>query len=242
MAFLLRNSLKFSLGKQFLKVYCQQGQQLQLQGLKTTNVILNPHKQNPNTTQQNDNANNAKKHKDSLKITLIQNQNITVTALEDAKNLAKRRSMHLVKVQDMDTKTQRPVYKLLTAAEMLQSELNDSKKSDKTNAAADKSTTKKSEKSLNIGSRIADHDLSSRLKNISKWLTKQHEVRILIQGNSQQDMANCEKIYKTIEDVIKTPEVIGKIVQKRTKGNIVKFTILPVAPAPANEKSAGTTQ
>lgn len=122
---------------------------------------------------------------------------------------------------------------------MLQSELNDTKKSDKT--SADKAT-KKSEKSLNIGSRIAEHDLSSRLKNISKWLTKQHEVRILIQGNSQQDMANCEKIFKTIEEIIKTPEVIGKIVQKRTKGTIVKFTILPVVTAPANEKSVGTAQ
>lgn len=131
--------------------------------------------------------------------------------------------------------------RLLTNAEMLQHELSDMKKSDKT-AAGDKSASgKKSEKSLNIGSRIAEHDLSSRLKNISKWLNKQHEVRILIQGNSEQDLGNCEKIFKTIEETIKTPQVIGKIVQKRTKGTIVKFNILPVSPA-GNEKEAGKSQ
>ncbi|XP_023308346.2 translation initiation factor IF-3, mitochondrial isoform X2 [Lucilia cuprina] len=226
MAFLLRNSLKFSWQKQLLNACSQQKQQLQKNGFKTSSFLLNPHKQNPNTTQENGTTANAqKKHKESMKITLIQNQNMTVTALEEAQSLAKRRSMHLVKVQDMDAKTQRPVYKLLTAAEMLQSEL-----SDKSSSAADKTAGKKSEKSLNIGSRIAEHDLASRLKNISKWLNKQHEVRILIQGNSQQDMANCEKIFKTIEESIKTPQIIGKIVQKRTKGNIVKFNILPVAP------------
>lgn len=112
MAFLLRNSLKLSLGQQILKVYCQQHQLIQQQGLKTSSVFFNPHKQIPNTTSNNDNSSAAqKKHKDSPKITLIQNQNITVTALEEAKHLAKRRSMHLVKVQDMDAKTQRPVYK-----------------------------------------------------------------------------------------------------------------------------------
>lgn len=128
---------------------------------------------------------------------------------------------------------------------MLQHELADLKKSDKSSAAGDKSAAaagKKSEKSLNIGSRIAEHDLASRLKNISKWLNKQHEVRILIQGNSEHDMGNCEKIFKTIEEAIKTPQVIGKIVQKRTKGTIVKFNILPVAAEVGTAKDATKSQ
>ncbi|KAM7345255.1 mitochondrial translation initiation factor 3 [Cochliomyia hominivorax] len=247
MAFLLRNSLKLALRQQFLKVNCQQTQIIQLLGIKTTSVFLDPHKQNPDATEHNDSSTNVqKKHKEQLKITLIQNQNMTVTALEEAKHLAKRRSMHLVKVQDMDTKTQRPVYKLLTSAEMLQNEMADLKKTDKSSTAGEKSSAtggaKKSEKSLNIGARIAEHDLASRLKNISKWLNKQHEVRILIQANSEQELVNCEKILKTIEESIKTPQVIGKIVQKRTKGTIVKFSILPVAPAPSANESADKSQ
>ncbi|XP_061399987.1 translation initiation factor IF-3 [Musca vetustissima] len=163
------------------------------------------------------------KSSSSLKITLMQNQNVSVTSLEEAKNLAKRRSMHLVQVQKLDTKTQRPVYKLVSSAERLQEELSDLKGQDKD----EKTPQKKSEKTLNIGSRISDHDLASRLKNISKWLAKSHEVRILIQGN-ESELPNCEKIYKTIEESIKTPEVIGKIVQKRIKGSVIKFNILPI--------------
>lgn len=130
---------------------------------------------------------------------------------------------------------------------MLQNELSDVKSTDKTNnnsastANNDKlSSQKKSEKSLNIGSRITEHDLSSRLKNISKWLAKRHEVRILIQGSSDHDLANCEKIYKTIEQSIKTPEDIGKVVQKRIKGSIIKFNIIPTNTG--NDKTSPGTQ
>lgn len=115
MAFLLKNSLKLNLNKQLLKQYCLINQQLQQQTFKTSTKLYEPHKQNRETTSQNETTtattNAQKKSKESIKITLIQNQGMTVTALEEAKNLAKRRTMHLVKVQDMDPKTQRPVYK-----------------------------------------------------------------------------------------------------------------------------------
>lgn len=164
----------------------------------------------------------------SSKITLVQpNQNITVTTFKEAQKLAKRRELHLVKQQDFDTKTQRAVYKLVTAAEMLSEDVDES--------AVDKknSTEKKSEKSLTLGSRITDHDLASRLKHISKWLAKNHEVCVLIQG-SPDDIGKCERILKTIEQSVKEPENIGRIVQKRIKGSHIKFNILPV-PKPTGE-------
>lgn len=114
MAFLLKNSLKLNISKQFLKAYCLSGQQLQQKTFKTTTNLYEPHKQKTETTLQTEavvSTNAQKKPKDGIKITLIQNQNMTVTALEEAKSLAKRRSMHLVKIQDMDPKTHRPVYK-----------------------------------------------------------------------------------------------------------------------------------
>ncbi|XP_059226607.1 translation initiation factor IF-3 [Stomoxys calcitrans] len=229
MAFLLKNSLRFAVASHLLR-----SRTTNIQNLSSASAVV-WQKANVGDSETGG-SNTQKKSKASVKITLIQNQNVTVTALEEARNLAKRRSMHLVQVQKMDTKTQRPVYKLVSAAEHLQEELSDLKAHDKDGTSPDKPAQKKSEKTLNIGSRISEHDLASRLKNISKWLDKRHEVRILIQG-TEGDMAGCEKIYKAIEESIKTPETIGKIVQKRAKGSVIKFNILPVNNN-ASEKSA----
>ncbi|XP_011180090.1 uncharacterized protein LOC105210687 [Zeugodacus cucurbitae] len=162
------------------------------------------------------------------KITLVQpNQTMMVTTFKEAQKLAKRRELHLIKQQDFDTKTQRAIYKLVTAAEMLSEDVDES--------AVDKkhSAEKKSEKSLTLGSRITEHDLASRLKHISKWLAKNHEVCVLIQG-SADEIGKCERILKTIEQSVKEPETIGRIVQKRIKGSHIKFNILPV-PKPTSE-------
>jgi len=104
---------------------------------------------------------------------------------------------------------------------------------DQSKSASDKAKEKKSEKSLTIGARITEHDLSSRLKNIVKWLAKRHEVRILIQGNSSgSDESSSERIVKAIEQTIKEPQLIGRIVQKRSKSSFIKFSIIPVAAPP----------
>ncbi|XP_068145956.1 translation initiation factor IF-3, mitochondrial [Drosophila tropicalis] len=165
----------------------------------------------------------------SQKITLIgQNQALSVTTLEEAKKLAKRRELHLLRTEQNDAKTGRPTFKLVTTAEMLNEEEG------ATQTPVNEKNQKKSEKSLTIGARITDHDLSSRLKNIVKWLGKKHEVRILIQGAGGPTDAdgNAERLVKAIEQTIKEPHVIGKIVQKRSKGSMIKFSILPVSPAP----------
>lgn len=91
-----------------------------------------------------------------------------------------------------------------------------------------RSNAKKAEKSLTIGSRISEHDLMARAKNIRKWLDKGHEVRIVIQGGAD-DLAVYEEIYKTIEKSVNDPETAGKIVQKRVKNSIMRFSIMPVA-------------
>ncbi|XP_017039223.1 translation initiation factor IF-3 [Drosophila ficusphila] len=172
------------------------------------------------------------------KITLIQqNQSMSITTLEEAQKLAKRRELHLLRLEQSDAKTGRPMFKLVTSAEMLSDDSDQSKSSN------EKGKEKKSEKSLTIGARITEHDLSSRLKNISKWLAKRHEVRILIQGNaSGSDESSAERIVKAIELAIKEPQVIGRIVQKRSKGAFVKFSILPVTPNPTTTASPNTTQ
>ncbi|BFG05119.1 uncharacterized protein DMAD_03932 [Drosophila madeirensis] len=157
------------------------------------------------------------------RITLVQqNQAVSITTLEEAQKLAKRRELHLLRLEQTDTKTGRAMFKLVTSAEMLADDVVT------TTTTTDK-FHKKSEKSLTIGARITEHDLSSRLKNIVKWLSKRHEVRILIQGSaSGSDESSAERIVKAIGQTITEPQVIGKIVQKRSKGSYIKFNILPV--------------
>ncbi|CAD7011920.1 uncharacterized protein LOC101461675 [Ceratitis capitata] len=177
---------------------------------------------NTNTSTSGTGARQQQNNTPLSKITLVHpNQNIVVITFKEAQKLAKRRELHLVKQQDYDTKTQRPVYKLVTAGEMLSEDVDESVVDKKS------SSEKKSEKTLTIGSRITDHDLSSRLKHISKWLAKNHEVCVFIQG-APNEIAKCEGILKTIEQSVKEPEVIGRIVQKRIKGSNIKFNILPI--------------
>ncbi|XP_016981305.1 translation initiation factor IF-3, mitochondrial [Drosophila rhopaloa] len=164
------------------------------------------------------------------KITLVQqNQSMSITTLEEAQKLAKRRELHLLRLEQTDAKTGRAMFKLVTASEMLSDDAEQSKSS------SEKAKEKKSEKSLTIGARITEHDLSSRLKNIAKWLAKRHEVRILIQGNaSGSDESSADRIVKAIEQTIKEPQLIGRIVQKRSKGSFIKFSIMPLAPPPVS--------
>ncbi|KAL5288788.1 HRASLS family protein [Megaselia abdita] len=172
-----------------------------------------------------------KKPKTDIKVTLLGTNNATtITSLEEAQKISKRRNLKLVQVQEFDSKTHRPVYKLLSQAELLVKE--DLKKSNQ-------NQQKKSEKMLTVGSRIGDNDLNSRLKNIVKWLGKQHEVRVLIEGKAN-DIENCDKIVEKMEQAIKEPELVGKIVQKRTKGNNYKFSIVPVKQKEQQSTQPGT--
>lgn len=157
------------------------------------------------------------------KITLIQqNDAMSVTTLEEATKLARRRDLQLIKIQDLDPKSQRPVYKLATVAELLADDDSKESKAEKIS-----SSKKHIVKSLTLGSRISEHDLSSRLKNISKWMAKGCEVRVLIQGVSN-DGKNSEAVFQKIEASVKEPQLIGKITQKRSKEGFIKFNIVPV--------------
>lgn len=95
--------------------------------------------------------------------------------LEQARRIATRRDLKLVKVMDMDHKTQRPVYKLMTGAEYFEEDLNRRKEK-----SLRKNEELKDPKLVNLSYKISGHDLASKIKNIVKWLNKSHEVRITI--------------------------------------------------------------
>ncbi|XP_049810229.1 translation initiation factor IF-3, mitochondrial isoform X3 [Schistocerca nitens] len=153
---------------------------------------------------------------------------ISVVSLEEAQKLSKRRDLKLLKVTDLDSSQQRPVYKLLTESQYLEEE-----KGHKDLKKLKKDTGFKGSKLLPLTTKIGDHDLHARLKNISKWLAKNFEVRVVISGDepdqsksvSSQEMNCQEKIYDEITAHLKNE---GRVIQKRFKGNDLKFQILPL--------------
>lgn len=82
----------------------------------------------------------------------------------------------------------------------------------------------KSEKLLSLSNKITEHDLLSKINKCKKWIEKMHEVRVVVSADDG-DMSKAEKITGVIEKEMK--EVDGRVLQKRTKDNNIKFTIMP---------------
>ncbi|KAL1513090.1 hypothetical protein ABEB36_002559 [Hypothenemus hampei] len=153
------------------------------------------------------------------KITLLSGEDISLSTLEEAQKIAKRRDLKLVKILDLDTKTQRPVYKLMSGAEYHAEDLKqrERKKLEKQNNQV------KGEKVLIVGQNISEHDLNVHINKISKWLAKKYEVRMIINGNIE-NMSKAEEVYAFLE---KSITGIGRMVQKRQKGSDIKFQVIP---------------
>lgn len=161
----------------------------------------------------------AKKTKVAPKITLIaQDQSVSIVNLDEAQRISKRRDLKLVKIIDLDMKTQRPVYKLMTSAEYLNEDLKRREEKKRSKAEA----TIKGDKLLTVSARITEHDLNSKIQNVVKWLRKSYEVRIVISGDG--DKAKQESVATKIEQSTKEA---GKIVQKRFRDNDLRFQIIP---------------
>lgn len=110
------------------------------------------------------------------RITLLSGDQISVTTLSEAEKLSKRRDLKLIKIIDLDTKTQRPLYKLMTGSEYHVEDLKNRefKKAEK--------KTLKGEKVLLINSQISHHDLDTQIKRADKWLNKKYEVKVVVSG------------------------------------------------------------
>lgn len=124
-----------------------------------------------------------KKKKTSIipKITLLQGNDLTITTLEEAQKLSKRRDLKLVKILDVDTKTQRPIYKLMTASEYHEEDIKHKEQIKK-----NKEDTIKGEKLVFLNYNIANHDLEINIKKIIKWIGKNFEVRVVINGDANK--------------------------------------------------------
>ncbi|CAH0669088.1 unnamed protein product [Spodoptera exigua] len=167
------------------------------------------------------------------RITLISPDNsLSITDLKNAQNISLRRDLKLVKIQDVDSKTRRPVYKLMTNSEYHAEEL--SKRKEK--QVARQNALVKGEKLLTLSSRIGKHDLMTGIKKMLKLVEKQYEVKVVIAGEDAEAAIKSEKIYQTIENQVRN---MSKIVQKRVKGNSLRFQLLPVRSS--NTEGTGNT-
>lgn len=161
------------------------------------------------------------KHKTSPQVTLLSGDSrIEVVTLDQAKKIAERRQLKLVNIIDFDTKSRRPVYKLMTGAEYLAAEL----KQREEKKAARLEPQIKGEKLLTIASKISVHDLEMKINKTCKWIEKLNEVRVVITGDSGDTKRN-EEITEAIESAVKKVE--GRVLQKRTKDGTTRFQILP---------------
>lgn len=168
-----------------------------------------------------DGKNVPKKPNIENRITLISPDNsISITDLKNAQSLSSRRELKLVKIQDVDSKTRRPIYKMMTNAQYHEEEL--SKRKEK--LALSDNNALKGQKLITLSSKIADHDLLTYVKKVAKLLEKNHEVRIVVSGEEKEE-TKLEKISTVIERNLKS---VGKIVQMRQKGNNLRLYLLPI--------------
>lgn len=93
----------------------------------------------------------------------------------------------------------------------------------------------KSEKLLTIASKIAEHDLHSKIAKCLKWIEKMHEIRVVISGDPD-DLQKTEKVFAAIEKEM--PSVGGRVLQKRVKDGVIKCSILPTIKKETTETPA----
>ncbi|KOB65774.1 Translation initiation factor-3 (IF3), partial [Operophtera brumata] len=106
------------------------------------------------------------------RITLIGTDNsVSITDLKNAQSLSERRELKLVKLQDVDSKTRRPVYKLMTNTEYHAEELE--RRQEKQTAR--QNNLIKGEKLLTLSTKIGEHDLMTGVRKMVKLLDKQYE-------------------------------------------------------------------
>ncbi|KYN06259.1 hypothetical protein ALC62_02751 [Cyphomyrmex costatus] len=157
------------------------------------------------------------------KITLLSPDNLTtVTILEVAQRLAKRRNLTLIKVSDLESKTQRPLYKLVDNTGILEHfEKTEESKTDTKNDHNDAQKSSKGIKIFYISAKITDHDLQTKTKNMVKLLNKEHKVKIAITLND----SDGGKVRRVIEDAVKNN---GSIQQMPSKKNVILLLISPL--------------
>ncbi|KAL2717075.1 translation initiation factor IF-3-like [Vespula squamosa] len=157
------------------------------------------------------------------KITLLlSNNSMTVTYLEDAKKLAKRRNLILTKVENEQKISSRDTYKLVKLGD----EFLEAKNNDKENNII-KAERNSKIKQIQISGKISTHDLNIKLKNVNKLLSKQHKIKFII----NHDMETQDRILKYVETNVRQYGTI----QKNVKSLYTTLIITPILNEDSNK-------
>ncbi|XP_012062006.1 PREDICTED: translation initiation factor IF-3, chloroplastic-like [Atta cephalotes] len=166
----------------------------------------------PEQTKSNDNKKPRPKTEPIPKITLLSLDNsTTVTVLEVAQRLAKRRNLTLIKVSELEDKTQRPLYKLMNNANIFE-EIKEDK---------DVQKLRKGTKLFYITAKITEHDLWTKTKNMMKLLNMGHKVKVAI----TLDAADGSKVQRAIENAVRND---GSIQRMPSRKNVILLLINPL--------------
>lgn len=112
----------------------------------------------------------------SPQISLITPENeVTSTTLEQAEKMAIRRKLKLIKIVDFDTKTNRPVYKIMSNLEYFEAESENKEKRKR-----EKQSLIKEDKLFIMSSKITENDLQFKIRQMTKLLQKKHPIRVYI--------------------------------------------------------------
>lgn len=120
----------------------------------------------------------AKTDSESKITLLLPNDSMTITHLEDAKKLAKRRNLILTKIENKQKDSSRDTYKLVKLGEKFL-ETTDNVTENKIKADRNGKI-----KQIQISGKISTHDLNIKLKHVNKLLSKQYKVKFIINHDS----------------------------------------------------------
>ncbi|KAF7993286.1 hypothetical protein HCN44_006346 [Aphidius gifuensis] len=153
------------------------------------------------------------------KITLLSEKDeISVMTLDEAQKLAKRRALKLIKIVDFDTKTERPIYKLMNISDFIKEE-----NKAKAEAKEVKENSIKEDKTITVSSKIGDHDLNTKIKSMLKMLGKRHGIRAVISVDGSQ-----EKADEVRNKIIESCKEVAKVVTKSDAAHNFKVTMRPI--------------
>ncbi|XP_043686932.1 uncharacterized protein LOC122638196 [Vespula pensylvanica] len=163
----------------------------------------------------------AKRDSESKITLLLPNDSMTITYLEDAKKLAKRRNLILTKVENEQKNSSRDTYKLVKLGEEFL-ETTDNVTENKIKAERNGKI-----KQIQISGKISTHDLNIKLKHVNKLLSKQYKIKFIINHDSDTQ----DKIFKYAESNIKQHGTI----QKTVKSLYTTLIITPILNEDSNK-------
>lgn len=166
-----------------------------------------------------------KVREDTELITLVDSTDkvLGIKSKSDSVNLARKHRMMLEKVEVHKFGNTYPVFKLVSAADIV------------TRGEKKGGTANRDIKKISISNRITDHDLEVKVKMVKRLLGKNCEIHVTVTG-SPEETNSMEVVYKKFH---KQLEKEARILDKRLQGSALKFIVIP--PKAPKEKETDKT-